>query len=662
MVFKRLQRLPPVLRHLDLRPAIRQQHFDDFGIQLVVLGQQHAQAAHIRGLRFPRRLLRFGRLVGNLKRQGDRKFGSFAQPAADLDGSAHLVNQALDDSHAQPRALIDAPRVGVLLRKRIKDVRQERLAHADARVADHPAVSDDPIRLADALADRFHAAADLVVLDAVAVDIQKHLPQVQRAAVYVADLHPLGLLPIVFQRNARLRRALLHDGQNIARKLVQIERFVRQHDFAAFQLAHLQHVVNQAEQVVRRHLHLLPVGGEQRDIVRMRIVNLNQADNAVERRSNVVAHAGKEAGLGRVGAIRLIDGGAQLGVRSAQLFRIFLLNAVLPLPVTLRRAEADHLDARENHGIENQRKQHIPRRRFKHRPLRHVDIDVNVPPARHQAEILPERTFRLIRVHQFVGFMRLPNPPQNRCFIHVTADERFVVAGHNGAPIGDDNRAARFEAVSRKQRRNGQPKRVDVFHRRVIIRRDDARRIPPPDGRQIDRAPVRAHVARGISLFRVKRHIQQRRRIQIFVQPFRRLARFVVIRQDAPGFIQQNHSGDVAQPGVIRQRNLLPAVFLQLMGNLVGAFQHAHQALRLAGQLDAVVSVALLLDVLHGHRHLLPRGNQIRMGRHQKHAAQQRQRQQNFHMDRADGDPISSGFRFHRHSPPCTAAVPPDTA
>ena len=40
-------------------------------------------------------------------------------------------------------------------------------------------------------------------------------------------------------------------------------------------------------------------------------------------------------------------------------------------------------------------------------------------------------------------------------------------------------------------------------------------------------------------------------------------------------------------------------------------------------------------------RHLLPRGNRVRMGRRQKHDAQQRQRQQNFHMDEANGKPVS---------------------
>ena len=88
--------------------------------------------------------------------------------------------------------------------------------------------------------------------------------------------------PVIFKRNARLGGALLHDGQNIAQKAVQIERLVRQRDFAAFQLAHLQHIVDEAEQMVGRHLHLLPVRGQQRDVARVRVVDLQQTDDPVQ--------------------------------------------------------------------------------------------------------------------------------------------------------------------------------------------------------------------------------------------------------------------------------------------------------------------------------------------------------------------------------------------
>ena len=298
--------------------------------------------------------------------------------------------------------------------------------------------------------------------------------------------------------------------------------------------------------MVGRHLHLLPVRGQQRDVARVRVVDLQQADDPVQRRSNVVAHAGKEAGLGRVGAIRLIHGGAQLGVRGAQLLRVFLLHAILPLLIALRRPKANHLDEREDDGVENQREQHILRGRCKHRLFRHIHIDVKIPPAPHHAVIPPKRILRPARAHQLAAPVRLTNLPQNRHFLRVAADERLVVAGHDPAAAGDDNRAARFRAVPRKHQRDGQPKRIEIFHRRSVIRRDDARRIPPPDGGQINHAPVLAGKTRGVALFGVKRRVQQRGGIQIFAKLPGRFARPVIIRQNAPRFVHHNQPGDIS--------------------------------------------------------------------------------------------------------------------
>lgn len=66
----------------------------------------------------------------------------------------------------------------------------------------------------------------------------------------------------------------------------------------------------------------------------------DQADDAVERRSDVVAHAGKEAGFRGVGPVRLFHGGAQLFVGAAQFLRVLRLNLILLFPVALRRPPA----------------------------------------------------------------------------------------------------------------------------------------------------------------------------------------------------------------------------------------------------------------------------------------------------------------------------------
>ena len=85
-----------------------------------------------------------------------------------------------------------------------------------------------------------------------------------------------------------------------------------QDNFAALQLAHLQNIIEQRQQVVCRYAHFLPVAVYQLPVIRVRGINLQQADNAIQRRSDVVAHAGKEAGFRRIGAVCLLNGHAEL--------------------------------------------------------------------------------------------------------------------------------------------------------------------------------------------------------------------------------------------------------------------------------------------------------------------------------------------------------------
>ena len=190
----------------------------------------------------------------------------------------------------------------------------------------------------------------------------------------------------------------------------------------------------------------------------------------------------------------------------------------------------------------------------------------------------------------------------------------------------------------------------------MVIHRHDARRVSAPNSRQIHRASVLADIAGGIPLFGIRRHIQQRRGIQIFAQPFRPAVGFVICLYKLPRFIHEHQSGNIGLTGIDFRRAETAArrVFLQLMGNLFGALDHAHQALRFVGQIDAVVSVALLLHILgRRHHHLMGRFP-IQVRGRQKHADRQHQTQQNLNMENADGNPVS--FAFHRSPPPHISA------
>ncbi len=56
-------------------------------------------------------------------------------------------------------------------------------------------------------------------------------------------------------------------------------------------LTHLEHLVNEGEQMVCGDVHLFLVLANQFDVVGVRAINLKQANDAVERRANIVAHA-----------------------------------------------------------------------------------------------------------------------------------------------------------------------------------------------------------------------------------------------------------------------------------------------------------------------------------------------------------------------------------
>lgn len=126
------------------------------------------------------RLLRRRR---DVKGDGDGKGGPLPQPALHPDGAVHLFHQALDDGHPQAGALIDAAGIRVFLGEGVENMLQKLFTHTDARIADRPAVGNGLLVLFHHLEQRGDGAPHLVVLDAVGVNIQEYLPQVDGTSV-----------------------------------------------------------------------------------------------------------------------------------------------------------------------------------------------------------------------------------------------------------------------------------------------------------------------------------------------------------------------------------------------------------------------------------------------------------------------------------------------
>lgn len=150
---------------------------------------------------------------------------------------------------------------------------QKVLAHADARIADRPAVGAHAVMLFEHIHDRRDLSAGAVILDAVAVNIEKYLPQMDRTAVNIG-VRDDGLALFIVPFDARFHRAADDAADNVLRQVDQADKLVRQHGFSVLELAHLQNVVDQREQMVRRHGHFLVVLAHERGIVKVRLVDL----------------------------------------------------------------------------------------------------------------------------------------------------------------------------------------------------------------------------------------------------------------------------------------------------------------------------------------------------------------------------------------------------
>ena len=212
------------------------------------------------------------------------------------DGAAHQVYQLLGDGHTQTRALKLGAGVFALLRKRFIDVPLELLAHTDAGILNREAV-DGVGRILRQLIQRIvDGAAHAVVLDRIAGNIGNHALDVQRAAVdvvvHVVELHVAGQLHTV---------ALGVQGVPVAgQQLIQVERLVQNHHAAAFQPAHIQHIVNQRFQLQARGGQLGQRTADHLGVIGVVLRNLGHTQNSVQRGADVMAHAGEEVCLGLV--------------------------------------------------------------------------------------------------------------------------------------------------------------------------------------------------------------------------------------------------------------------------------------------------------------------------------------------------------------------------
>ena len=286
--------------------------------------------------------------------EGHDELAALARLAREGDGAAHQIHDVLGDGHSQAGALNAADGGAFLPAELLEDVLLELFAHADAVVLDAELIADAAlgctVLLGDADAD--HAAGG-GELDGVGQDVQQDLVQPQRVGddVLILNVHGINEERQPFGCNIGL-----DDGAHIVDKIGQMHCLFLDLDFAALDAAHIQHIVDEGEQmlagggdlfqVVQHLLAVVDVGRRQR----------GEADDGVHRGADIVAHVEQELPLGAVGRALVLERDLQFAILLFQLGLILLLLLLFLLLHLLHRAPAQHLQDRNEQDVTDQRR------------------------------------------------------------------------------------------------------------------------------------------------------------------------------------------------------------------------------------------------------------------------------------------------------------------
>lgn len=170
--------------------------------------------------------------------------------------AVHQLHEALRDRHAEARAAEAARRRGILLRKCVKDPRQEILAHADAGVLHDELQRAVAVVAADLLGAETHAAALRRELDGISEDVDHDLPELHR----VADVVAAEIVRDVASKGQTLVAALPADDRgHLLEDLPEGELLAVNDHAARLDAGHVKDVVDDAEKMMRGGPDLLKI-------------------------------------------------------------------------------------------------------------------------------------------------------------------------------------------------------------------------------------------------------------------------------------------------------------------------------------------------------------------------------------------------------------------
>ena len=236
------------------------------------------------------------------------EFRPLALPAFYRDAATHQRNKVFGNGHTESRAPEGCGGGGRGLFKGTVQTAEESPAHADARIADNEAEADGIVLFVELMNFQPDSPAGRSELDCVGENVEQNLIETQDipAQFLLIDFgqgYFKILLPLL-----RLRLDKIDHGLN---GHPEIERLVRDEQFAALNLGHVEHVVDEAEQMARRLGYFAQTVLHSGRIVQPAHGNGGHADNGVHGRADFVRHMREKIALRGIGLARAFQGVAQ---------------------------------------------------------------------------------------------------------------------------------------------------------------------------------------------------------------------------------------------------------------------------------------------------------------------------------------------------------------
>ena len=226
--------------------------------------------------------------------------------AFDADGAAHQVDDVLCNRHAEAGALHLVGRGVLRAGERLENVLDELGRHAVAVIGHGN--DEDRVRVVRARLFReveADFAADLRILDRVREQVDENLPQTHGIAneALVADLVHADSegLPARFGLRP-------DDAVHLTDLVREIDLSAAERGIARLDFAHVEHIVDKAQQMLTGALHLADVLLELFGVVLFVRHQARDAHDGIHRGADVMRHIGKELALGAACVLRSLFG------------------------------------------------------------------------------------------------------------------------------------------------------------------------------------------------------------------------------------------------------------------------------------------------------------------------------------------------------------------